>query len=672
MSKNLLRHETSPYLLQHRDNPVHWRAWNAAALTEAATLNRPILLSVGYAACHWCHVMAHESFEDVETAAVMNALFVNIKVDREERPDLDQIYMAALHAIGEPGGWPLTMFLTPDGKPIWGGTYFPKQARYGRPGFIDVMRRVAEVYADDPVGVTEQASCLTAHLSAPPRQDRTAQLDGALLDQAGHSLLGVMDPELGGTRGAPKFPNFPLLDFLARSAERTGRVDLTEAVDAALHGMTAGGIFDHVGGGLARYSTDPKWLVPHFEKMLSDNGLLLERLAFAVPLDEPDHLFRDRIESTIAWLERDMRLDNALFCASLDADSDGHEGAFYVWRRHDLDELLTEADAGFIAALYDISAEGNWEGVSIPNRLHPHPVLSEAEDARRRRILQTLRIARERRPHPARDDKQLTDWNAFAIAGLAAAAFRLDRSDWLALAVDAFAATGTILQLAGRPVHAHRAGRHIGPAFSSDLAALAHAALSLHRATQDTAYIDEAIRLLGLLDSHHATGDGGYFFTADDAEPLIQRRRDRQDDAAPNAHGLAADALIRLWSLTGEDRFRAEADALLAAAGGSIAANAFGAASLLAALNLRIRVRSIVIVAPNVEAAEPLRRVVAQNWRSNWTLDIRTDGATLPSDHPAHGRGAIEGRATAYLCREGSCSLPIQEPAELADQLVEG
>ncbi len=670
MSQNLLSHETSPYLLQHSDNPVHWRAWNAESLAEAQRLDRPILLSIGYAACHWCHVMAHESFEDPATAEVMNALFVNIKVDREERPDLDQIYMAALHAIGEPGGWPLTMFLTPEGKPIWGGTYFPKVARYGRPSFVDVMRRVAEVYANERESVSDQAARLTAHLSAPPRREATARLDVNLLDQAADALLGVMDPDRGGTRGAPKFPNFPLLDFLARSAERTGRDDLAGAVQATLRGLTDGGIYDHIGGGLARYSTDERWLAPHFEKMLSDNGLLLERLALAGSPAAPEHPFRDRIEGTIAWLERKMLLDNGLFAASLDADSDGREGAYYVWQRSELDSLLTEADAGFIATLYDITPEGNWEGESIPNRLRPHPPLAPADETRRRHILETLRVARDRRPRPGLDDKQLADWNAFAITGLATAAFRLNRPDWLERARRAFAAIGAVLSVDSRPMHTHRAGRHIGPAFSSDLAALASAALALHRASQDSAYLDEAERLLDLLERHHATGDGGYYFTADDAEVLIQRRRDRHDDATPNAHGLAANAYIQLWSLTGEERFRERADAILASAAGMIAANAFGAASLLAALDLRLAVRSVVIVAPDAASAAALADVVARNWRSDLTLDIRSDGHSLSPDHPAHGRTAIGGRPTAYICREGACSLPIQDADELARFLL--
>jgi len=667
MSDNQLRHETSPYLLQHADNPVHWRAWNPAALEESQRLDRPILLSIGYAACHWCHVMAHESFEDPDTAAVMNALFVNIKVDREERPDIDQIYMAALHAIGEQGGWPLTMFLTPTGLPIWGGTYFPKVPRYGRPGFVDVLRNVAKLYAEERGNLDGQARRIAEHLSAP-RQLPGGELDRGVLDQAADALLGIMDRERGGTKGAPKFPNAPVLDFLARSAERTGRADLAEIVQVTLRGLADGGLFDHVGGGFARYSTDADWLVPHFEKMLSDNGQLLERFTLATDPNHPEP-FRERIESTIDWLVREMRLGSGLFAASLDADSDGAEGKFYVWTPAELSEALPENDAGFIASLYDIRPGGNWDGVSIPNRLHPHPPLQPREDERRRHLMERLRRYRDHRPRPALDDKQLADWNGYAIAGIAAAALRFGRSDWLQLAEAAFEAGETILIRDGRLAHSHRAGKWASPGFSSDLAAMARAAIALHQASQQRRYLDRAAAFLEILERHHGDGEGGYHFTADDADALFLRRIDRNDEATPNPHGVAVDALVRLWSLTGEDRFRRQADAILAAASGAMRANVFGSASLLSALDLRLRVLSIVLVAPEGGNADTLREVVAAKWRSNWTLDIRTDAEPLPVSHPAHGKTSVEGRAAAYLCREGSCSLPIVEAGELAAAL---
>jgi uncharacterized protein YyaL (SSP411 family) len=669
MTENLLSRETSPYLLQHRDNPVHWRGWNDAALAEARALDRPILLSIGYAACHWCHVMAHESFEDPATAEVMNNLFVNIKVDREERPDIDQIYMAALHAIGDQGGWPLTMFLTPDGKPIWGGTYFPKTSRYGRPAFVDVLTQIAAFYRDDRDEIVAQADRIAAHIRPAPPSGGPA-LGSALLNQAAHSILSIMDLERGGTRGAPKFPNVAVIDFLARSAFRSDRADYARAVDATLTGLSNGGIFDHVGGGFARYSTDAQWLVPHFEKMLSDNGLLLEQLALATRWSQLAELYRSRIETTIGWLAREMLLPGGPLSASLDADSEGHEGRFYVWNRAELDSFLPPPDAAFIANLYDITTEGNWEGVSVPNRLRMAEPLSPANQARADALLHRMLAHRARRVRPDRDDKILTDWNGYAITGLATAGMLLDRPDWTEIAGRAFRFIAESMSPGGRPGHALREGKMVHPGFSADLAALARAAIALHQATQQPAYLDEAARLLDLLEAHHGDGGGNLHFTAEDAEPLIVRKSDRVDDAAPNPHGLAVDSLVRLWALTGDDAFRDRADAILAASASAIAGNVFGTASLLSGLDLRLAVRTIVIVLPSGQSAGGLRDAAIAGWRSTFVLDIRGDGEPLPAAHPAHGKTAVHGKATAYLCREGRCSLPISDPAALASALA--
>ncbi|BCP55789.1 thioredoxin domain-containing protein [Kaistia sp. 32K] len=668
MSENLLRFETSPYLLQHQDNPVHWRGWNAAALKEARDLDRPILLSIGYAACHWCHVMAHESFEDAETAAVMNRLFVNIKVDREERPDIDQIYMAALHAIGEQGGWPLTMFLTPDGKPIWGGTYFPKVSRYGRPAFVDVLTQIDGFYRRDRAEILAQADRIAAHIQPRPAFDGPA-LGPNLLDQAARSIFSIMDLERGGTRGAPKFPNVTVIDYLARGARRTGIPDYISAAEATLTGLSNGGIFDHVGGGFARYSTDVDWLVPHFEKMLSDNGLLLGQLALATIQSPNRATYRSRIETTIGWLVREMLLPGGAFAASLDADSEGHEGRFYVWRRDELDRFLDADDADLIAATYDIHEGGNWEGVSIPNRLRTPAPLADSDQRRADALLARMLEERAGRVRPGLDDKILVDWNGYAITGLATAGWLLDRPDWVALAEAAYRFITESVSRDGRPGHALRNGQGVFPGFSSDLASLARAAVALHQATQKASYLDEATRLLDLLETHHGDGKGNLHFTADDAEPLIVRKSDRIDDASPNPHGLAVDSLVRLWALTGDDRFRDRADAILAASASAIAENVFGTASLLSGLDLRLTIRSVVILIPAGDSGAELRQVVLENWSPDLVLDLREDGASLPAAHPAHGKRAIDGKVTAYVCREGACSLPLSDAKALAAEL---
>ena len=372
--ENLLARETSPYLLQHAGNPVHWRPWGTAALLEAKAANKPILVSIGYAACHWCHVMAHELFEDPDTAALMNRLFVAIKIDREERPDIDQIYMSALHALGEQGGWPLTMFTTPDGVPFWGGTYFPPEPRWGRPSFRQVLQGVADAFHSGAEAVTQNTKALTQFLERQAAASVGDAPGPAQLDAVAQAYLRMTDPEFGGLRGAPKFPNPPIYRFLwQKHSFRSGQTQARDALHLMLERMSQGGIYDHLGGGFARYSTDEVWLVPHFEKMLYDNAQLLELLALA-HADRPNPLYAQRATETVGWMMRDMsaqRVDGlAAFAASEDADSEGEEGRFYVWTEAEVDALLGLEAAAFKQA-YDVTASGNWEGHTILRRITP-------------------------------------------------------------------------------------------------------------------------------------------------------------------------------------------------------------------------------------------------------------------------------------------------------------
>src|SRR5690348_3911518 len=369
--RNRLADATSPYLLQHAHNPVDWRQWGADALAEAKAGNKPILLSVGYAACHWCHVMAHESFEDEATARVMNELFVNIKVDREERPDIDQIYMNALHLLGEQGGWPLTMFLTPAGEPVWGGTYFPKEPRFGRPAFVDVLREVARLFREEPDKIEKNRAALLARLAEKARPEGRVTIGVKELDAAAEQLGNMFDSVHGGLRGAPKFPQPALLEFLWRAGTRSGDARFFETVEHSLEHMSEGGIYDHLGGGFSRYSVDERWLVPHFEKMLYDNAQLLELLALAFQRSG-NTLFAERARETVGWLAREMTTAEGAFGASPDADPEGEEGKFYVWSLAEVEAALG-ADAADFAAQYDVSAGGNFEGHNILNRLNSLP-----------------------------------------------------------------------------------------------------------------------------------------------------------------------------------------------------------------------------------------------------------------------------------------------------------
>jgi uncharacterized protein YyaL (SSP411 family) len=663
---NQLAHETSPYLLQHKDNPVHWRPWNQAALEEAVRTGKPILLSIGYAACHWCHVMAHESFEDEATAAVMNRLFVNIKVDREERPDIDQIYMAALNALDGQGGWPLTMFLTPNGEPIWGGTYFPKESRYGRPAFVAVLEEVARLFREEPAKIEANRRYLVERLRASS-VTQSLPLGEPLLDEAAARLLGLMDPAAGGTRGAPKFPQATLLTFLWRTSQRTGDARYRDIVGLTLRQISNGGIYDHIGGGFCRYSVDARWLVPHFEKMLYDNAQLIERLTYAW-LETREPLFQQRLEETVDWLLREMRSEDA-FASSLDADSEGEEGRFYVWRPEELDAALGTDDGALFCTAYDITPAGNWEGTSIPNRLGAGD-FDRVADAKLTPLRHRLLDAREQRPRPGRDDKILADWNGLMIAALALAGWSLDRPDWIEAARQTYAFVARTMTRAGRLGHSWRDGRLLYPGFAADHAAMAKAALALLHATQEPAFLDDAKSFVDVLLKHYGNAEpGGYFTTADDSDPLITRPTSFHDEAVPSATSLAADSLIRLWHLTGLASYRDEVDTLLEKNSGAIGQNLFAAAGLLAALDLRLSALQIVIAVPEDGNARPLLDTLRAHWREHFVLLVLSGTDQLPTTHPAGGKTAIGGKATAYVCRGEVCSLPVTEPRDLLNLL---
>ena len=523
--KNLLAGETSPYLRQHADNPVHWRPWSRAALDEAQAQGRPILLSIGYAACHWCHVMAHESFEDEAVAAVMNRLFVNIKVDREERPDIDQIHMAALQAMGEQGGWPLTMFLTSDARPFWGGTYFPKVARYGRPGFVAVLEAVADTWRERRDELDRSAGALSAHVAgelAPTPTDMAAKTSG--LEPFAEAIHAMIDRDKGGLRGAPKFPNAPMMQVLRLSWQRNGIAAHRDAVVASLRAMLSGGIYDHIGGGLCRYSTDAEWLVPHFEKMLYDNAQLMDLAGWAYA-ETGDELFRIRIEETIAWLGREMLVAGGGFASSLDADSDGEEGRFYLWTRDEIVAVLGKDDAERFLDVYELAQPSQWEGDPILHRLSS-PGLGPADtDAALRAMKARLLEARNRRNSPGRDDKILVDWNGLAIAALAGAARQFARHDWLELAKDAFRFVAESADGERLP-HSIAAGRRLFPGLASDYGAMISAAVALSEATGDGTYLEKARRWQDALDRWHGDEDGiGHYLTAVDALDVPMRIR---------------------------------------------------------------------------------------------------------------------------------------------------
>ena len=663
-SRNLLDRETSPYLLQHRGNPVHWQPWSPAILAEAQAQNRPILLSVGYAACHWCHVMAHESFENPAVARLINDHFIAVKVDREERPDIDSLYQSALALMGQQGGWPLTMFLLPDGRPFWGGTYFPPQPRYGRPSFTGVLREIIEVWTRRPARIQHNAEVLQNTLARHFRARPGTGLTPDRFDGYCHSLLEQMDPLFGGLKGAPKFPQVPLLSLLWRAYRRHHDPAYAQAVRLTLDNLCLGGLHDHLGGGFARYSTDEEWLVPHFEKMLYDTAQLIDLLTCLSSQPNSRH-YAQAVELAIGWLRREMSDATGAFCASLDADSEGEEGRYYVWPYHELEEALPEPLRAVFIRSFDVSPHGNWEHKTILRfKTVPDPrdefLLAEA--------CRLLLLRRAERTPPARDDKCLTDWNGLVIHALAQAAFRFDRPDWLKLAERAYQAVQTHLGRDHRLFHSSCRGRVQAEAMLDDYAFMIRAALALYETTGRTDTLDQARLWLDTLNRHYWDEDGGgYFFTADDAPGLILRSKILHDAATPCGNGVMVEVLARLFLLTGEEHFRQRAERIITACGGGLDTEFPAMTSFLTGWELLNSGRQLIIVGlADDPSRAALIRAAAEADRSALVLQSLTPDQKLPPGHPAAARLAAAAGATAFLCHGPVCGLPVQDSAALS------
>jgi len=663
---NRLSAATSPYLLQHQHNPVDWWQWGPEALAEAKHSNRPIMLSVGYAACHWCHVMAHESFEDEATAKLMNELFVNIKVDREERPDIDQIYMNALHLLGEQGGWPLTMFLTPAGEPVWGGTYFPKESKFGRPAFTDILREVSRMFREEPNKIEQNRAALLARLADKARPAGRVVIGLKELDGAAAQVGNMFDSVHGGLRGAPKFPQPAIMEMLWRAGLRTGDAKFFDTVEHSLERMSEGGIYDHLGGGFSRYSVDERWLVPHFEKMLYDNAQLLELLALAYQRSG-NPLFAVRARETVEWLKREMTTGEGAFAASLDADSEGEEGKFYVWSKNEVVELIGPEAGGFFARHYDVSDEGNFEGHNILNRLTSVP-RSAADEERLASLRAILLDARAARVRPGLDDKVLADWNGLMIAALVNAGIILDEPSWLGMAQRAFDFIAKTMTKDDRLGHSWRAGKLLFPGLASDFAAMIRAALALNEATGDAALLEQALIWQRALDAHYADPEtGGYYWSADDASDLLLRPHSTSDDATPNPNAVAAQNLVRLAVLAGDDKWRDKADRLIDGILSAAERNLFGHVALLNALDLRLRGAEIVVTGADNDALA----AAALKFPFTDRIVLRAPtAAALPVAHPARDKIAAAPGGAAFVCVGERCSLPVTTPEAIAQAVA--
>jgi hypothetical protein len=671
---NMLAQSTSPYLLQHKDNPVAWREWGPAALEEARAQNKPILLSVGYAACHWCHVMAHESFENEATAAVMNDLFVNIKVDREERPDIDAIYQTALNMMGEQGGWPLTVFLTPQGEPFGGGTYFPPEPKFGKPAFPDVLREVARLYRENGEQVTKNTTTLRTGLTQLFESNRGGQvLDPITLELAMKRLCQQCDVFHGGLMGAPKFPNVPAIELMWRAHLNTSMPQFQHAVDMTLITMCQGGIYDHLGGGFARYSTDERWFVPHFEKMLYDNAQMIDILS-TVWIHTRNPIYRARVEETVAWAMREMTVEGGAFASSIDADSEGEEGKFYVWTTAEVDDVLGK-DAELFKQVYDVRPEGNHEGRSILHRLRVPTPLPAVQEGKLNALREKLFLAREKRVKPTRDDKVLADWNGLMIYGLAQASEAMNRVDWQAAAVKAF---WFIADTMGKRegefdllAHSWRGGKIGVGGLAEDYANMARAALALYEATGHPPYLEKAIGWAKTLNEKFWRMDiGGYTVTPIDGDPLIVRVRTVMDQAVPSVNGTMMHVLARLNALTGDVVHAERFSVLTQAFAEDARRQLISAATYLNGFDLILRAMQIVVVGqrndPRVGAfRDVLRRVSVPNK----IVTIVAPGEPLHATHPANGKGQIDNKITVYLCAGQTCSPPVTDPGQLELQL---
>ena len=668
---NRLGDETSPYLRQHRDNPVDWHAWGPEAFAAAVERDRPVLLSVGYSSCHWCHVMAHESFEDDEIAAIMNRLFVNVKVDREERPDVDAIYMDSVQAMTGRGGWPMTVFLMPDGRPFFGGTYYPNRPRHGMASFRQVMAAIDEAWSDRRSDVHAQAEQLTALMDRSTRAAALLSTDAAApdrqaLDRAGDAILASFDSEWGGFGGAPKFPAAMTLVSALLIHHRSKRPELLRAVRTSLDAMASGGIYDHLGGGFARYSVDRHWLVPHFEKMLYDNALLTRAYLHAWMLTgEP--VYRQVVDETIGYVLRDLRHPAGGFYSAEDADSEGVEGKFYVWSEPEL-RAVAQAAAGAgaadeAAAWWGVTAGGNFEGANILNRpVRADLLRPDAVEAAR----QALFVCRESRVRPGLDDKVLTEWNGLMLSALAEAAAATGDPEWKAAALaNGEFLTACLRRADGRWLRSWQAGdaerpaqaRHL--AYAQDYAALIDAFTRLGELSGQARWIDEARAAAdGLLELFWDDDASGVFTTGSDAEKLVTRPKDLMDNATPSAQSAAACGLLRLAALTGEARYDERARSITALFGAMASEHptAFGRA--LEALDL---------------AAGGLDEIAVVGDRPDLVAAVHA--RYLPSAVLAWGEPYDSplwaGRADgfAYVCRDFACQSPAATAEELIAQL---
>jgi uncharacterized protein YyaL (SSP411 family) len=669
---NHLIHETSPYLLQHAHNPVDWYPWSDEALRKAKSENRPILLSIGYSACHWCHVMERESFEDEKIAALMNDLFVNIKVDREERPDLDEIYMNAVQMLTGRGGWPMTVFLTPEGKPFYGGTYFPPEDRYGVPGFPKILQGVANAYREKPQDVERSVEQILTALQRMSLSTESQQpFSSDVIAQSAEQLAQAYDADHGGLGKAPKFPNVGVYELFLRHYRHSKGSRFLEMVTHTLTKMAQGGIYDHVGGGFHRYSVDAKWLVPHFEKMLYDNAQLV-RIYAQVYCVTGEPFYKQVVDETMTYLIREMLHAEGGFYSTQDADSEGEEGKFFVWTEAEITRILGEEASEIFCRIYDVSEEGNFEEKNI---LHPILTLEQAGKFFRRdpkaieSLVSDAKVKlfeeREKRIKPFRDEKILTSWNGLMLSGLAEAIKIARHPAYLEAANRTVDFIFTKMFRDGRLLHTYKNGTAKILGYLDDYAFLAAGLLDLFEATLNRAHLDRAVELAEIMSEEFwDEAGGGFFYTGRSHERLIAQSKPIFDGSIPSGNAVATQVLLRLYHYTGKEDYLKRAERILRAYYNAMENQPFGFAHMLAALDFYLqKPKEVVLVGDkkDPETAELLAKIHAL-YLPNMTLQLASPDDSLEKiSSLLAGKKQIEDKPTVYVCHNFTCSRPVVE-----------
>lgn len=658
MTKNLLNKETSPYLLQHKDNPVNWYPWSEEAFKKAKSENKPVLLSVGYAACHWCHVMAHESFEDEETAKLMNREFINIKLDREERPDLDSIYQNALALLGQQGGWPLTMFLSSNKKPFWGGTYFPKEPKYGMPAFKDVLTSIAKSYASDQDAIIKNQTLIFKALSKLDTSNPIETNIEKFIVAAENNIIENCDLRHGGLNGAPKFPQLFIYDFLLNLYQQDQDEKKLNIITSTLDNICSGGIFDHVAGGISRYSVDELWLVPHFEKMLYDNAQLLLLLnKFYITTHQS--AYKQKAEQIANWIISEMQDKDGGYYAALDADSEGVEGKFYIWSYVELKNILKD-DLKFFCSIFNVTEEGNWEGNIVLSRykqLH----INEEEEARVQLLLDKLAQYRKKRIKPQLDDKILVDWNGLTIEAMAYTGKVLNNNKYLKSAERAFSFIFDKMFVQNKLYHSNCMGinKHLG--MLDDYVHLTKAALMLYETTSKYYYLEQSILLTKCILDYFFNKSGGFYTNSDDQKDVILKNIQYFDNVTPNSNAVLLSIFSKISLVTSDKKYVQLYEDLISKISKKISNQYLSSTSFLKNYNLIKTAKLLIIAGKNKDQNEIIYQRIYEHYLDNIMIILIDKKSELDVKFSFYKDINVEDQTLIYICKDNTCSLPFTD-----------